>query len=94
MDPRKLDASRQADYLKMQKKLSDPNTSELEKRRANDILYAINLQQRSPAIQKLREQMKAAVINGDKDKIEKLGEIAQKVDRDWKFSWYKASFLI
>jgi len=86
MDPHNLDASRQADYLKMKQKLDDPNTSELEKRRANDILYAINLQQRSPAIQKLREQMRTAVINGDKNKIEKLGEIAQKVDRDWKFS--------
>ena len=86
MDPNQLDSSRQADYYNMQRKLADPNTSDFEKKRANDILYAIKLQQRSPAILKLREQMKTAVINGDKDKIEKLGELAQKIDKDWMFT--------
>jgi len=80
-----LDESRRNDYIKMTEKLNDPNSSDYDKKRAADVLYALKLQANNKPIQKLREDMRIAVLNGDRDKVEKLGEIAKKVDRDWRF---------
>jgi len=85
MIPKNLDPSRQMDYLNMQKKINDPNTPEHERKKAQDILYAIRDQSRHPSIARLRDKMQVAIGNGDKVLAEKIAEEAKKIDRNYRF---------
>lgn len=82
-NPSNLDPSRQTDYLKMLKKLNDPNISEAERKLADRALYAIKEQAKFKSITKMREEMHAAAQNSDRDKVERLADRAKRVDRDW-----------
>ena len=85
MNLKNLDPSRQMDYLKMQQKANDPNTPEHERRKAEDVMYAIRDQSKSPYIANLREKMTQAIRNGDTALAEKIGEEAKKIDRNYHF---------
>ena len=85
MNPKNLDPSRQMDYLKMQEKAGNPNISNQERKRAEEVMYAIRDQSKHPSIARLREKMNVAIRNGDTALAEKISEQAKKIDRNYRF---------
>lgn len=77
------DAGRQADIRMLSNRLNDPSLTAQQKKKVETALYAVRAQADSKAIAKMREQMKAAVINGDKARIEQINKEAKRIDTDW-----------
>lgn len=77
------DASRQADISKLNAKIADPRTSAHERKRAEEALYVIRDQARSPSIQHMRERLYTATRNGDREAAERIAEEGRRMDRDY-----------
>ena len=81
-----LDDSRKADLAKLESKLRDPNLPEYEKKKIETAIYGIETQSKDPGvkyIQKLRDDLTAAMKNGDTKKAEKIAEEARHIDRNY-----------
>lgn len=77
------DASRLADIKKLSAKIADPRTPAHERKRAEDALYIIRDQARSPSIQRMRERLYTATRNGDREAAERIAEQGKRMDRDY-----------
>lgn len=79
----KFDFSRQVDIARLEREINDPRTPDRVKRKAETALYAIKDQSKYRSIQKLREEITRAHLNGDTAKIERLTREAQRIDKDY-----------
>lgn len=89
-NPKNWTPDRQRDLFYLQNKLADPNTPEGAKKKAQEAIYLLNQQAQSQAIQKARERLRIATMegrkmrDGNKTEVERLSEQMRKtMDRDY-----------
>lgn len=79
------DDSRQADIAMLNSKLLDPNVPAESKKKIQDNLYAIKDQKGYKSLQKDRERLREATLNGDTDQVNRISDrMRDTYDKDYK----------
>lgn len=68
----------------MTARANDFSRPESERNKAKEVLYRLKHQKSDPYIIKLREKMKKATLNGDRNAVERLSDEAKKIDNDFR----------